>query len=209
MYLLYLDDSGNPDDASDKFFVLGGCAIFERQTFYLHKRLEKIQEQHFPDEQPVPFHASKIRSGTGFWRRVTEDVRDDVLDGISAALTSVRTPGIALFATAVRKDANYHGEQAVRLATEDVCKRFDVFLMRRAHEHKDKQRGLLVFSKGKYDQRSKTWVKEFRSLGTQWGIIRNLCDIPYLAEMRETRMLQAADYVAHSVFLLYKRRDPL
>jgi hypothetical protein len=208
MYLLYLDDSGNPDDASDRYFVLGGCALFERQTFYFRNALEGIQQAHFPEEPPVPFHASEIRSGTGFWRRVSEDTRDVVLEEISGAFANVRSPGLVLFAVAIRKNAECHGEEAVRLATEDICKRFDIFLMRRANEHDDKQRGLLVFSKGKYDRRSKLWVREFRSLGTKWGIIRNLSDIPYFADMRETRMLQAADYVAHSTFLLYERHDP-
>jgi len=165
MYLLYLDDSGNPDDAADKHFVLGGCALFERQTYYLRNNLEGIQQIYFPNEQPVPLHASKIRSGTGFWRTLSEDTRKGVIEDIGNAILNTRHPGLVLFATVVRKDAACHGTDAVRLATEDLCKRFDIFLMRRANEHDDRQRGLLVFSQGKYDQRSKLWVKEFRSLG--------------------------------------------
>ena len=34
VYLLYLDESGNESDPSDKFFVLGGAAVFERVTYF-------------------------------------------------------------------------------------------------------------------------------------------------------------------------------
>lgn len=66
MYILYLDESGNPEDPADRFFVLGGAAIFERQTYYVSQALDRIQTQHFPGQPPVEFHASKIRSGDGF-----------------------------------------------------------------------------------------------------------------------------------------------
>lgn len=207
MYLLYLDDSGNPDNPDDSFFVLGGCAVFERSTYFLNDALESVQRSHFPSEPPVSFHASCIRAGKGFWREVSRDTRRKVLGDIATSILNVEDPGVVLFATAIRKDASCHGEDVVRLATEDLCKRFDIFLMRRDNEAGDKQRGLIVFSEGKYDQRSKVWVREFRDMGTRWGFIRTLSDIPYFASMTETRLLQAADYIAHSVFLLYEKRD--
>jgi len=95
----------------------------------------------------------------------------------------------------------------VKLATEQVCKRFDIFLKRRATEHNDRQRGLLVFAESHYQQRAKIWVRGFRELGTQWGVLKNLSDIPYFASTRESRLLQLADFVAHSMFLLYERQD--
>lgn len=33
MQLLYLDESGNEADSADRFFVLGGLSLFERQTY--------------------------------------------------------------------------------------------------------------------------------------------------------------------------------
>lgn len=73
MYLLYLDESGNESDPVDRFFVLGGIALFERQTFFLVKAIEAIQEKYFPNHQPIPFHASEIRSGRDFWRKVAPE----------------------------------------------------------------------------------------------------------------------------------------
>lgn len=207
MYLLYLDESGNEDNPADRYFVLGGAAVFERQAFYLARQLDEIQTRHFPGTPPLEFHASAIRSSEGFWRRVPPPTKPQVLADLSAAVASSNDPGVVLFAAAIEKSDQMHGETAVERATEELCRRFDIFLMRRHHEFNDAQRGLLVFAAGRFDKRAKVWVRHFRELGTQWGVLRNLCDIPYFASTRETRLLQVADFVAHAVYLLYERHD--
>ena len=91
--------------------------------------------------------------------------------------------------------------------TEQVCKRFDTLVQRRFHQGNDAQRGLIIFSEGRFDSRAKLWVRGFHQRGTQWGAINNLADIPYFAPMKESRLLQAADLVAHATWLLYEKRD--
>jgi uncharacterized protein DUF3800 len=208
MYLLYLDESGNPDDASDKYFVIGGLAVFERQTFFLSQSMDALQAQHCPNVPPVEFHASPIRAGRGFWRGIDMATRQAILQDIGQIIAGANQPGVCLFAAVVEKSAAIYGEDAVKLATEQVCRRFDTFLARRATEHADPQRGLLVFAESHYQQRAKVWVRGFRELGTQWGVLRNLSDIPYFASTKESRLLQLADYVSHAMFMLYERRDP-
>lgn len=87
-----------------------------------------------------------------------------------------------------------------------MCKRFDTLLKRRLKDG-DEQRGLIVFAESHYEQRAKLWVKGFRELGTQWGLLHSLCDIPYFAPAKESRLLQLADYVAHALFLLFEKQD--
>ncbi len=207
MYLLYLDESGNESDPADRFFVLGGAAVFERQTFFLSQSLEAVQTKHFPGLPPLEFHASPMRTGKGFWRNIPEAKRLEVLDDIADVIANANEPGVSLFAVAVEKSAALYGEDAVLQATEQVLSRFDRFLARR-NELGDQQRGLVVFAEGRFDKRAKVWVREFRQLGTQWGLLRNLSDIPYFASVKETRLLQVADFIAHSVFMLYERRNP-
>jgi hypothetical protein len=207
VYLLYLDESGNPDDPADRNFVLGGVAVFERQTYFLSSKLDEVQTKHFPGIPPLEFHASDIRSGKGFWRGVERERKTAVLRDISNVLASANDPGVILFGAVIEKNAAVYGEEAVRLATEQVCKRFDTFLARQYQEHNNPQRGLLVFAESHYKHRAKVWVRGFRQLGTQWGVLRNLSDIPYFASTKETRLLQLADFVAHSIFLLYERND--
>ena len=207
MYLLYLDESGNPDDPADKHFVIGGVAIFERVTFFLSHEVDLIQQKHFPGLPPIEFHASHIRNGKGFWRGIDAPTRDFVLQDLAQVIAKANNPGVVLFSAVIEKSASIYGEEAVKVATEQVCKRFDTFLTRRAQEHNDPERGLLVFAESHYQQRAKLWVRGFRELGTQWGVLRNLSDIPYFASTRESRLLQLADFVSHSVFLLYERAD--
>ncbi len=124
---------------------------------------------------PIPFHASAIRAGRGFWRGVSEEQRQSILDDVVAAITATDGHGgLRLYAAAIEKDSELYGGHAVEAATEQVCKRFDTFLTRRYRERRDPQRGLLIFSEGRFDARAKLWVKGFRRSGTQWGSINNL-----------------------------------
>ncbi len=86
MYLLYLDESGNEDDPADRHFVLGGAAIFDRVTFFLSRAFDQIQDKHFPGLPPIPFHASHIRAGKGFWRTVDRDTKALVLADLANAI---------------------------------------------------------------------------------------------------------------------------
>jgi hypothetical protein len=207
MYLLYLDESGNEADPSDRFFVLGGLSLFERQTFFLAEAVEAVQKKYFPGIQPVTFHASEIRSGRGFWRKVPDEVREGVLEDLVTAIIEAPDRGRALYAAVIEKSDRLWGEAAVEKATEELCRRFDLFLQKKFRQEADPQRGLLVFSEGRFDARAKIWVRDFHRRGTSWGAIRNLADIPYFASTKESRLLQLADLVAHAVWLLYERRN--
>lgn len=206
MHLLYLDESGNPDDPADRNFILAGISAFEKNTHFLSTEADGVQSKHFPGSPPIDFHAQHIRSGKGFWRNQPKTVRDSVLQDL-ASIISKSYASVRLFGAVVEKTAHCHGEDAVKAATEQVCKRFDTLLKRRLHEG-DEQRGLVVFAESHYQPRAKVWVNGFRELGTQWGLLHSLCDIPYFAPAKESRLLQLADYVAHALFLLYEKNDP-
>lgn len=207
MYLLYLDESGNPENPEDRHFVLAGAAIFERVTFFLSGAIDAIQARHFPGVEPIPFHATDIASGKGFWRQVPKETRFALLGDVGRAIAEAMHPGLFLFGAVIDKDRDLHGEAAVRRATEEICRRFDVLLKREYQEYGNAQRGLIVFAESRYQTRHRVWVQDFRRLGTQWGLINNLSDIPYFAIPRETRLLQVADMVAHATWVLYERHD--
>ena len=207
MWLLYLDESGNEDDPADKYFVLGGAALFERSTFFLSKDLDDAKTRRFPNTPPIEFHASAIRKGKGFWRDVPREVREGALQDVSDSICRVHPKNIALFAVVIEKSASLYGEEAVKRAVEEVCSRFELLLKRLYHENDDVQRGLLIFSEGRFDQRAKSWIRGFREAGTRWGLLNNFSDIPYFASTAESRLLQAADFIAYATYLLYERRD--
>jgi hypothetical protein len=205
MYLLYLDESGNPDSSAEQNFVLAGAAVFERVTYHLSQAFDDLQRRYFPEADHVEFHASPIRSGKGFWRKVAKPVRDDVLEEMGQAIAAANAPGVVLFGAVVDRRLG-SGEEVVRRATEQCCRRFDLFLRRRGAID-DPQRGLIIFAEGRFDRRAKLWVREFRQLGTAWGTLRHLSDIPYFASASETRPLQVADFVAHALYSMYERGD--
>lgn len=207
MYLLYIDESGNEDNPADRYFVLAGAAVFERVTFFLSQAFDQVQAKHFPGLPPIAFHASHIRAGKDFWRSVDEAKRTEVLTDLANAIAASNRPGVILFAVAIEKTNLLYGEDAVEHATAEMCRRFDLLLKRKYTEDNDPQRGLVIFSEGRFHKRARVWVKGFRELGTRWGVIHNLADIPYFASMTETRLLQVADLVAHAVFMLYERKD--
>ena len=71
MYILYVDESGDPTNANDQHFVLAGIAVFERQTHWLSQQLDSLETEIFgvPDAakpqafpRPVEFHASAINA---------------------------------------------------------------------------------------------------------------------------------------------------
>jgi hypothetical protein len=195
-------------DPKDKYFVLAGAAIFERVTFFLSRALDELQTRYFPGVQPIEFHAAPMMAGEGFWRTIEKEQRRKILEDIAQIISTSNDPGLVLFGAAIEKSSSMWGESAVEHATEELCRRFDVFLKRRENEADDPQRGLLIFSEGRFHKRARVWVRGFRQLGTHWGILKNLSDIPYFASSQETRLLQVADYVSYAVFRLYERRDP-
>jgi hypothetical protein len=64
MHLLYVDESGNSDGKEDKYFVLGGVAVFEREVYWINEQVNAIAAKHFPDTE-IEFHAQAIASHRG------------------------------------------------------------------------------------------------------------------------------------------------
>lgn len=206
MYLLYLDESGNENDPVDRFFVLGGIALFERQTFFLVKAIEAIQEKFFPNHQPIPLHASEMRSGRDFWRRVAPETRQAILQEVCNAIAAAPAKHRLLFAAAVEKTKELWGEGAVekqprRSAAGSISFSSAAIMGKTIHS------GACSSSPRAASMRAKIWVRGFHQRGTSWGAINNLADIPYFAAMKESRLLQVADFVAHAVWLLFERPD--
>jgi len=92
VYILYLDESGNPDDPSDRHFVLAGAAVFERVVHFLTRSLDEVQAKHLPGLEPIDFHAAEIRSGRGFWRGVEKEKREAIVQDVTTAIADANHP---------------------------------------------------------------------------------------------------------------------
>lgn len=109
------------------------------------------------------------------------------------------------FACAVHK-ASYPHEDPMQLAFEDLCKRFDIYLSR-LRDKGDRQRGILILDESAHETTLQHMSREFRKLGTQWGVIHHLAEVPLFVDSRQSRVVQIADHVAYAVFRRYNAFD--
>lgn len=206
MYLLYVDESGSPY-GNTEHYVLGGVAVFERQTFYLSQQVDEIQDRYFPGHPDViEFHASDLWAGrVAPWSGLTWQEKSSITLDLLKVVANANEPGLALFGVAMKK-TDFPHDDPVEKALEQLIIRFDQFLSRRYYAG-DNQRGLMIFDDCHYQQRIQTLMTEFTRAGTRFGRIRNYCDIPLFTPSSATRMLQLADLTAYSIFRRYESGD--
>ena len=64
MYLAYIDGSGSVKNPNEKYFILGGISVFERQIFHLIKRIDEfIESLNLGPPEDVELHASVMANG--------------------------------------------------------------------------------------------------------------------------------------------------
>lgn len=206
MYLLYLDDAGSAANRNEEYFVLGGICVYEAQADYFTKSVDQLASTIDSDNpSAVEFHASEIFSRRtepwkGLDRKDAQGVIKSVLKIVAESYESAR-----LFACAIHK-SSFPEEDPVERCFEDICKRFDLFLGRLAREG-NRQRGLLILDKTTLETSLQRLARDFRSIGTRWGVVRNLADTPFFVDSKASRLVQIADHVAYSVFRRYNAGD--
>ena len=207
VHLLYLDDSGSVPNVNEKYFVLAGLSIFEAQADWFTRELDKLAESVDPaDPGGVEFHASAMYARRSApWNKMSREEAHGVTKALlQIVATSYDTARV--FACAVEKASVPSGGDPVAVAFEDLCSRFDMYLSRLRSEG-DRQRGLLILDKSTHETSLQQLTREFRKLGTQWGSIHNLADIPFFADSGASRLIQCADHIAYAVFRRYHVGD--
>lgn len=207
MHLLYVDESGCVADPQQEYFVLAGVAVFERRTHWIEQELNKIAARFRPDDpHAVELHGSPMRSGREGWKaHPLQDRLQAIKDCLQAGVAADRTRGVRLFATVVRKAALQGAP--VEHCFEQLCSRFDLFLMRRYHKHNDAQRGIMLFDKSSTERRIQTIARDFKYSGHAWGCTRNYAEVPVFLDSKASRLIQLADLVAYAIFRRYEHQD--
>ena len=206
MHLLYLDDSGSATNQDEEYLVLGGVSLFEAQVDWVTQQLDKLAESIAPGApHTIEFHASAIFSGKGApWDKMQKGERRGVIKAVLKVLANSYDTARA-FACAIRKAA--YSTDPMELAFEDLCSRFDQYLMR-VRASGERQRGLLILDESSYETSLQRMAREFRDLGTRWGVpIHNLAEIPLFVDSHASRSIQLADHVAYAVFRRYNQQD--
>ncbi len=206
MHLLYLDDAGSALNADEEYFVIGGLSVYEAQAHWFTQELDRLAGTVSPGSpDSVTFRASEIFCRRGDpWRRMSREeahgIVRAVLDVLQRAYGSARA-----FACAIHKPS-CPGRDPVEVAFEDLCSRFDRYLFRLRGEG-DRQRGIIVLDDSAHQTTFRRMSREFRTLGTRWGVLRNLAETPLFVELRASRLVQLANHIAYAVFRRYNSGD--
>lgn len=205
MYLLYLDESGVPENSSEEYFVMGGLAVFERQCYWLSQQLDDLQQKHFPASGFVEFHAQAINAHKKEpWHSISSSVRGSVLDDIYSVIADCH-PSSALFSVAFHKPS-FPNQDPVAYCFERICSGFDLFL-KRLKVQGDRHLGLMILDESKYESRFQNLLSQYRQVGSQFGRVHGFADVPLFADSKATRLLQLADMVSWAVYRRYERGD--
>jgi hypothetical protein len=213
MYLLYVDESGDPLNPEDQNFVLAGISIFERQTYWLSQQMDALETEIFgptpgpgessPFPRPVEFHASLIHSRSSPpWDSRNREQSSEVLKRMATLITDCHET-CALFAIVVHRPS-YPDEDPVVFAFDELTRRFDLFLAR-LHSQGKTQHGLMVFDESKHERRLQTLLRAYTQVGGPFGRLHNFSDVPFFADSRASRLIQIADFIAWAVFRRYER----
>ncbi|MCJ1887396.1 DUF3800 domain-containing protein [Pseudomonas sp. LA21] len=205
MHLLYLDESGSVADPNQRFFVLAGVSVFERQSHWIETELNKIAER-FNQAAPydIELHGSPMRSGREGWKNHPRDARFQAIkDALAVCLTSKH---VRLFAAVIEKSA-FVGADPVEHAFEKLSMRFDLFLRRLYTKHSDAQRGIMLFDKSSTERRIQTLAREFKHSGHSQGQTKNYAEVPVFLDSKASRLIQLADLVAFAIFRKFEFGD--
>jgi hypothetical protein len=208
MYLLYVDDAGSVGNHNEKYFVLGGVALFERHVEHLERALHALATHTgLGEPESLEFHGTEIRNGSKRWRAVRgAAVRAKLLKDALRSAESVLRGRWALFGIAVNKAA-VSPKNPTEVAFEQLCSRFDQFLSRQRIDDRA-QRGLMILDRSTRETRLQNLVTTFRHAGHSFGRLRNIVDVPFFVDSRASRAIQYADLVTYALWRRFEHDDP-
>lgn len=206
MYLLYLDESGSATDPDRSYFILAGVAFFERSTHWAEQHLNSVVETLTTgDIHEMELHGSPMYGGRGQWRRVERDIRHQAIRrALEVGVGANRNARV--FAAVIRRQ-DCSGRDAVDLAFEELCRRFDLYLAA-MHRRNDTQRGIMIFDKCSTENRIQQLARSFKYTGHALGMTRNYAEVPLFLDSKASRLIQLADLVAYAFFRAYEFNDP-
>ena len=205
MYLSFIDESGT--HGNSPVTVVAGLMLHEEDVWHLQQRLDSFLSQRLRvlGHQPSQFelHATELWRGKRAWSVIRRTDRHQILDGAIACLAGYRPVNrnlpLRLLGVVVDRDSTAWQDRAYEL----VAKKFDDYVYRMSNNSGIRQRGLIIHDRSSVEQRLQSWTAQWRSATSPLGRLRNLADVPFFADSRATRALQAADLVAYALYRYY------
>jgi hypothetical protein len=185
-----------------------GSPFFERGIYHQIVAADRcVAAFGLGDPADIELHGSPMYNGRdGVWRTVRDrPVREKMI--MNALSSFGAAASVRLFAVVIDKQ-EVSPRDPIELAFEELCNRFNLFLQRINNKTpKDSQRGLLVMDEFKHERRLQAFARHFRVDGGQWGIFRNLAEVPLFVDSKASRLVQLADLVAWATWRKYEYSD--
>jgi hypothetical protein len=170
MHLLYVDDSGSIGNASEKYFILGGVAVFERGVYHIIRALDDVVAAFGIGGSPldIELHGTEMYGGRAEpWRSIKNKPEREAMINRALAVIATQRSAVSLFGIAIEK-THVAPRDAVEYAFEEICSRFNLFLRRsnnRAAKSGDAQRGLVIMDEMRHEQPLQALARHFRVNG--------------------------------------------
>lgn len=218
MYLMYLDDSGSMSTRSETHLILGGFIVHKDCLYWIKKNLNDLAQQLSTEADisadEFEFHASEIFSGRRHpWDsfrdksrriKILEDVLHIAADQCARKKSNQHT---TLIACAVKK-TDYPEGEAMKMAFEEICSRFQLFLQRQHHSTSQRVKGMIILDESSHETALQKLAKNFVRNGNKWGQkTDDILEVPLFVDSRASRGIQLADAVAYAVYRNYEARD--
>ena len=209
MHILYVDESGSVVDPAQDYFALSGIAVFERGIFHLERAVDNLVAAWGLGSDPnqIEIHGSPMYQGSGIWRKQPRADRERMMNEALGMLRGQRS--IRAFGVAMHKSAIADSDDPVLFAFEEICIRFDRFLIRirRRAGIRERQPGLVLLDESQHKAKLQLHAQYLRDHGTRWGRILNLPQMPVFVDSRYHRIVQLADLVAYGLRRRYEYQD--
>jgi hypothetical protein len=172
--------------------------------------LDNLAVSLFPGSQAheIEFHASDIFSGRQQpWSSIKDKLqRVSVIKQVLGVLAGAHD-SVKAFAVSIHK-RSYPNHDPIELAFENVCSRFDLYLKRIYAQNPDRRHnGLVILDRGSHETSLQALALGFRALGTRWGVLHSLPEVPLFVDSSACRLIQLADHIAYAVFRRYNSGD--
>ena len=202
MYLLYIDESGNPRSPTDQYFTLAGVALHEEDSYPFARSLHGLLPAKY---NHLELHASRMWSGRHEWAPVPRLTRRRLVSDVIEHLQTWTAPSGRVpryFAVALHRQS-FPGINPVERAHEELFRRFDTFLSR-LHQTGRSHRSLVIADDSSYEELMQQLVPQWKLTGSRIGRLHSFADVPLYVDSRASRSIQAADFLAWAVWHYYE-----
>jgi len=215
MYLLYVDESGDPGPSGSPYLLLGGAAIFEGKWRHVDGDIRRLIAQYFPSSpRPNEIHFAPLFQGKGVYQSLSRADRLNLIREFCRLVDSLLSTEIALFTVIADKAWWFHnnpgkgGDDLYAELFEQLSSRFDFFLRRR-HAEGSPAKGIVIADEHKpaLSAALKHNYKAYQLNGNRWGSTYNLIETVFFLPSDESPGLQIADLCAYATWRLVNSGD--